>query len=119
MPSPPVLDFEALLAPIPGDRPSGEWLPDVHSAIEQARRADDNLPQGEWKREKKVADWAGVVKITTDALTTRTKDIKIAVFLVEALVREHDFAGASDGFRLLRELTERFWDTLYPKIEDG
>jgi type VI secretion system protein ImpA len=119
MPSPPILDFPALLAPLPGDRPSGEWLPDVHAAIEQARRADDTLPQGDWKREVKSADWNGVIKIATEALTTRTKDIKTAAFLVEALAKEHGLAGLRDGLRLLRELQEQLWESLHPEIEDG
>jgi type VI secretion system protein ImpA len=119
MPSPAVLDFDALLAPVAADRPSGEWLPDVHGAIEQARRADDDLPQGDWKRETKSADWNGVIKIATEALAVRTKDLKTAGFLVEALAKEHGLAGIRDGLRLLRELQERFWDSLHPQIEDG
>jgi len=119
MPSLALLDFEALLAAVPGDRPSGDWLPDVHGAIEQARRADDDLPQGDWKRDVKSADWNSVIKIATDALTTRTKDLKTAAFLVEALAKQHGLAGMRDGLRLLRELQERFWDSLHPEIEDG
>jgi type VI secretion system protein ImpA len=117
--SPTLLDFDALLAPVSADRPSGEWLPDVHGAIEQARRADDDLPQGDWKRETKSADWDSVIKIATDALSARTKDLKAAAFLVEALAKEHGLAGMRDGLRLLRELQERFWDSLHPEIEDG
>lgn len=119
MVSPATLDFEALLTAIPGEHPSGDWLPDVHSAIEQARRQDDDLPQGEWKRETKTADWRGVVKIASDALATRTKDLKTAAFLVEALVKQYGLAGARDGLQLLRELQERFWESLHPQIEDG
>jgi type VI secretion system protein ImpA len=119
MPSPPTIDLPALSTPIPGTSPAGDWLPDVHSAIEQARRSDDDLPQGDWKRETKAADWRGVIKIATDALTTRTKDLKTAAFLVEALVKQHGLAGLRDGLQLLRELHERFWDSLHPQIEDG
>ena len=119
MPSPAILDFGALLTAIAGDRPSGDWLPDVHGAIEQARRADDNLPQGDWTRETKSADWGGVIKTSTDALGSRTKDLKTAAFLVEALVKQHGLAGVRDGLRLLRELQENFWDSLHPQIEDG
>lgn len=117
--TPATLDFDAMVAAIPGEQPSGQWLPDVHGAIGQARRADDDLPKGEWKREAKSADWRGVIKIAIEALATRTKDLKTAAFLVEALVKEHGLAGARDGLRLLRVLQENFWESLHPQIEDG
>jgi type VI secretion system protein ImpA len=41
------------------------------------------------------------------------------VWLLEALVKRHGFAGLRDGMHLLRELQERFWEGLYPEIEDG
>jgi len=119
MPSVATVDLSALIAPIANDRPAGDWVPDVHAAIEQARRSDDDLPQGDWKRATKVADWRGVITIATEALRTRTKDIKTAAFLVEALVKQHGLAGLRDGLRFLRELYERFWDSLHPQIEDG
>ena len=119
MPAPATVDIESLLLPISDDRPAGEWLPDVHGLIEQARRSDDDLPQGEWKRETKVADWRAVIKIATEALAAKTKDLKTAAFLVEALVKEHGLPGLRDGLRLLRELHERFWESLHPEIEDG
>src|SRR5712691_11018820 len=117
MPSAATVDLSALVTPISNDRPAGDWVPNVHAEIEQARRSDDDLPQGDWKRETKVADWRGVIKIATDALTTRTKDVKTAAFLVEALVKQHGLAGLRDGLQLLTELHERFWDSLHPQIE--
>jgi type VI secretion system protein ImpA len=121
MASPLILDFEMLLAAIPGDNPSGESLrlTAPYDAIQEARRADDDLDQGAWVRDTKVADWPAVIKIATEALVTKTKDLQLAVWLVEALVKHHGFPGLRDGLRLLRELQEHFWDSLYPEIDDG
>ena len=44
--------------------------------------------------------------------------MQITAWLVEALVKQHGFAGLRDGLRLLRELQERFWPSLYPEVED-
>src|SRR5262249_51890370 len=53
-------------------------------------------------------------------LATKAKDLEIAAYVLEALVRRHGFAGLRDGFRLARELVERFWGDLYPlPDEDG
>jgi type VI secretion system protein ImpA len=120
MPSPLTLDFDALLAPIDGDNPAGESVryAGTYDAIQEARREDDDLDRGDWERTTKVADWAGVIATATETLATRSKDLQIAVWLVEALIKRHGFAGLRDGLRLLWELQERFWDSLYPEIED-
>lgn len=122
MGSPATLDFDSLLVPIEGENPSGESLryAGPYDAIQEARRADDpNLGQGDWKRDLKVANWREVSRIATEALASKGKDLQIAAWLTEALIKQHGFVGARDGFRLLRELQERFWDTVYPLPEDG
>jgi type VI secretion system protein ImpA len=121
MPSSAVLDLEALLAPIPGNNPAGESVryAGVYDAIQEARRADDDLNKGEWQTEAKVADWRGVINLATEALGTKCKDLQIGVWLVEALSKRHGFAGLREGLNLLRELHEQFWDGLYPQIEEG
>jgi hypothetical protein len=59
MPSAAVFNLDALLAPIAGENPSGENLQysGLHDEIREARRADDDVPQGDWVHELKVADW--------------------------------------------------------------
>ena len=121
MASAETIEFEALLTPIPGENPAGEALryAGPYEALQEARRADDDQPQGEWQRETKSADWLGVIALATEALAGRSKDLQIGIWMVEALVKRHGFAGLRDGLRLLRELQERFWETLYPALEDG
>lgn len=121
MPSPQTVDIEALLAPIAGGNPAGADLryAGPYDAIQEARRADDELSQGDWQRPTKAADWPAVTKLATDALAVQSKDLQIAAWLIEALAKQHGFPGLRDGFRLLRELQERFWESLYPAIEEG
>jgi type VI secretion system protein ImpA len=121
MPSPQVIDLEALLAPIPGENPAGQdvMYEGTHDAIKEARRADDGLSLGEWSRDVKVADWSAVIALAQEALATKSKDLQVAAWLVEALVKRHGFAGLRDGLCMLWELQQRFWPSLYPTIEDG
>ena len=116
-----VLELEALLAPIPGDNPAGESVryAGVYDAIQEARRADDDLNKGEWQTEAKVADWRAVINLAIEALGTKCKDLQIGAWLVEALTKRHGFAGLTEGINLLHQLHEQFWDHLYPEIEDG
>jgi len=110
-----------LLNPIPGENPSGANLryAPVYDKIKEARREDDDAPQGEWARERKVADWKQVVKLAGESLATKSKDLQLAAWLTEAMLRTEGFAGLLSGLKLLQALIENFWDTLYPEIEDG
>src|SRR4029078_2498069 len=92
----------------------------VYTQIKEARREDDGLPKGEWESARKEADWAPVVRVATDALTKRTKDLELAGWLTEALLHRDGIAGLRDGLALVHQLLEQFWDGVYPEIdEDG
>ncbi len=110
-----------LLNPIPGDSPSGTNLryAPVYDKIKEARRQDDDAPQGEWQRERKVADFKQVIKLAGEALATQSKDLQLGAWLTEAYLHQEGFSGLHQGLGLLRGLIENFWDTLYPEIEDG
>jgi type VI secretion system protein ImpA len=110
-----------LLNPIAGENPSGQNLryAPVYDKIKEARREDDDAAQGDWKIERKVADWGFVVKTIGETLATKTKDLQLAAWLTEALLKTQGIGGLRDGLDLLKGLIEGFWDTLYPEIEDG
>jgi type VI secretion system protein ImpA len=112
---------EGLLNPIPGDNPSGKTLryDGVYDKIREARREEDVLPQGDWSREVKKADFPLVIKLATEALSTKSKDLQLAAWLTEAVMFRDHIAGLREGLDLLRGFMETFWDTLYPEIEDG
>lgn len=130
MESPSVLDFEFLLADVPGKNPAGvdlredyspqaiyRLLKDVRAAARAAER------HAAWESEESAgarADWSPILKQAPRVLATQSKDLEIAVWLLEALVRAHGFAGLRDGLRLLCGLVERFWEHVYPlPDEDG
>jgi type VI secretion system protein ImpA len=120
-PIPPTIDFEAMMQPISEENPSGESLQysGLYDEIREARRADENLSQGQWQIELKVADFRQVILLAVPALERQTKDLQIAVWLSEALVKEHGFAGLRDCLKLLNGLQETFWETLFPEIDEG
>jgi type VI secretion system protein ImpA len=109
-----------LLNPIAGDNPSGANLryDPVYDQIKEARRQDDTGPQGDWQRDRKVADYRQVVELASKVLAERSKDLQLAVWLTEAALHREKFPGLQQGLELVRALLEQFWDTLYPEIED-
>jgi type VI secretion system protein ImpA len=110
-----------LLNPIPGASPGGVNLryDPVYDKIKEARREDDEVPQGDWAITLKKADWPLVIKLCSDAIANKSKDLQLAAWLTEALVRREGIAGLRQGLDLCRGLVEQFWDTLFPEIEDG
>jgi len=114
------MDLQPLLNPIPGPNPSGENLryAPVYDKVKEARREDDDVPLGDWQTTLKKADWALVVKLCSDVLTNKTKDLQLAAWLTEALIKREGFSGLLQGLELLKAYLENFWDTLYPEIED-
>ncbi len=133
----PVLDFEKLLTPISGENPAGKYIrgdivtydnqqTTYYGAIDKARSIAIGVREKRATEDKeapalsaKAAAWSGVIKLTVDALETKTKDLHVAAFLVDALVNRSGFAGLRDGLRLLKELQGRFWRHLYPGVEES
>jgi len=118
-----VIDIEALLTPISDDNPVGENLQyaGLYDEVRKERRTDEDFAQGEWRKsETKTANWNQVVKLTTEAITSSTKDLQAGAWLAEGLVKLHGLVGLREGLKLMRGLHERFWDHVYPQVdEDG
>lgn len=112
---------EDILNPIAGDNPGGASLryAPVYDKIKEARREDDELAQGAWQHERKVADWVLVAKLCQDAIATESKDLQLAVWLTEAMLKREGIRGLCDGLGLCRGLVDKFWDTLYPELDEG
>ena len=112
---------EDILNPIAGDNPGGQSLryAPVYDKIKEARREDDELAQGAWQHERKVADWVQVSKLCQDAIATQSKDLQLAVWLCEAQLKREGIRGFCEGVGLCHGLLDKFWDTLYPELDDG
>ncbi len=112
---------EDILNPIPGDNPAGAnlYYDPVMDKLKEARREDDDAPAGEWERERKVADHKLVIKIGSETIATKSKDLQIAAWLTESTLKMHGFAGLKESLDVLKGIVETFWDGCYPEIEDG
>ncbi|HLY17573.1 MAG TPA: type VI secretion system protein TssA [Bryobacteraceae bacterium] len=112
---------EDILNPIAGDNSCGQDLryAPVYDKIKEARREDDELAQGAWQHERKVADHNAVTRLTQEAIATSSKDLQLAAWLTGSLLKTKGFTGLLDGLILCRGLIETFWDKLYPELEDG
>jgi type VI secretion system protein ImpA len=113
---------EQLLAPISEAQPCGEDIAfsTEMDAIARARQADDpSIDQGAWITSLKEADWKFVHASCAQLIETRSKDLKLAVWMAEAGAHTNAFRGLGDGMRLLAALCERYWDELYPLPDES
>lgn len=120
-------DIEAelgpLLAPISEAEPCGPAMraDPVFTEIRLAREEDDpTLPMRQWERPLRKADWALIHERCSAYLATRTKDLQLAAWLLEAWTRQTGWVGLEKGLCLVRELLVRYWETVHPLIDaDG
>jgi type VI secretion system protein ImpA len=110
-----------LLKPVAGENPSGANLryDPAYDKIKEARREEAQPPPGMSEQDRKVSDNSLVIKLTTDLLATKTKDLQLGAWFTEASLKQKGFAGLKDGLALCLGLVSQFWDTLYPELEDG
>jgi type VI secretion system protein ImpA len=128
-------DLEAILAAIPGDRPTGtdvreDFTPssiyfrlrdaraDARDAERQAESLDGSSGGG-GSEEALQARWRPVATLAVSALKDATKDLEIATWLTEALVRTAGLGGLTAGAAIVGGLCERFWDELFPMPDEG
>lgn len=127
MSAPPVVDLEALLAPISEDAPAGSdpradsspsslyyRVKDARTAARAAERAslDPTGPSPD--------EWDTVAEAGEELLASYAKDLEIAAWMTEALVRRDGFPGLRDGLKVLHGLAETYWGGSFPELdEDG
>jgi type VI secretion system protein ImpA len=111
-----------LLLPISADRICGEDLSfsSEVDAIAHARTYDDpTLDQGEWVAVLKEADWQFVGSRCAAMIETKTKDLRLAVWLAEAHAKTRGLRGLGDGYAVLSGMCEHYWEGLHPLADDG
>ncbi|MFO7786326.1 MAG: type VI secretion system protein TssA [Halospina sp.] len=118
----PLFDFEALLRPISEAQPCGDdtreddapeapyfHLKDLRSqarALERTRQIDGETVD--------ATQWRELMERIPDLLASRSKDLELVAWYVEALCRQHGFEGLAQGFELARSMLEHHWEQLHP-----
>ncbi len=128
MPFDNVIDIGALTAPISDTHPSGEDIREDRSptsdyysikdarnnarAAERSSMFDDDVDL--------ITPWRTVIDLAPNILKNKSKDLEVAAWYTEALIRLYGIPGLRDGFELIQSFVENYWDGLYPQPdEDG
>ncbi len=125
------IDIEGLLAPLDtGEQGVGQDLRTDYSGSSPYQRLRDARSQARAEERARDAEgdsegpeppsWRDVLSVGVQAISSQSKDVEIAAWMTEALVRVHGLAGAAAGARLIAGLCDRYWETLLPlPDEDG
>lgn len=112
------LDLDGLLAPLQGSAPCGSDL-EYDPAFLALLAAGAGKPEQQFDDTVIPAippDWATVHEHAL-ALAHRTRDLRVAVWLVRSGARISGWAAALDGLRLLQGLLERHWAEVHPQLD--
>ena len=123
------INLELLLAPISEIAPAGSNLrldvspTSIYYRLKDARsgaRAAERRADSEGGNPALASEWQTILTVAPKALAEKSKDLELAAWLIEGLVRSHGFAGLRDGMRLARGLIEMFWESFFSlEDEDG
>lgn len=113
----PALDLESLLAPLPGDAPCGANL-EYDPAFQALEEAAAGKPERQYDKvyPAEPPDWPAVRELAL-GLATRTRDLRIAVWLARSGARVEGFGAALQGLQLLHGLIERHWEQVHPLLD--
>lgn len=64
-----------------------------------------------------LVDWGLITQLSSDLLATKGKDLLVACYLTAGLLETRGLAGLSDGLKVIADMLETWWDSLYPSLK--
>jgi type VI secretion system protein ImpA len=116
----------SLLDPVFGDSPCGKDVRSMSSgqtayfSLRDERFNARNLEKKlslEGNFEISLSSWQKIYDLSLQILQKESKDLQVACWLIEALVRLRGFDGLAEGLQIVRGLIESYWSTLYPESD--
>lgn len=114
------MQIEEMLEPVSELQPCGDDLSfsAEFDRIQESRREDDpNVDYGDWQTTLKQADWHAVVADCRQLLIARSKDLRLASWLAEGMVKTSGLAGLLGGLEIVARLLARFGAGIHPQAE--
>ncbi|MGD8375902.1 MAG: type VI secretion system protein TssA [Acidobacteriota bacterium] len=112
------IDVEGLLQPVSEEAPCGEDVEydPVFGEMVLAGTRKEEQQMGDAVVDAEEPDWRAV-RTKGLELLGRTKDLRVATHLANALAHTEGYAGLDDGLALIRGMLERYWDTVHPQLD--
>lgn len=108
------IDLTTCLKEVSAENPAGadlEYDPAFTEVFQQAR----GKPETQWSAAEEP-NWREI-RDRCAALLGQTKDLRLGLLLSLALIKTDGYEGFADGLSLLGAMLERYWPTLYPRLD--
>lgn len=121
------IDLNSLLEPISEENPVGTDIREDPSPaspyytikdMRNSARADERKSMFDGGSSEADEKWRKILDLAPEILKNNAKDLEIASWYTEALIRRYGFAGLKFGFSLIRQLIEKYWDDIYPRPDE-
>lgn len=124
---PQVIDIDSLLMPVTDEAPAGTDPRADSSSTSLYYRTKDarNAARSAERSSVEVGgtppeEWQAVAETAMEILTSQGKDLEIAAWMTEALLRIEGFHGLRDGLKVITGIVRNFWEPCFPELdEDG
>ena len=63
-----------------------------------------------------ACDWSVIESNAEQVLTEKSKDFRVACYLATCRLRNGTLEGVLDGYLLVKGVTEKYWETMYPPL---
>ncbi len=125
----PIVDIERIVVPI--ENVTGEpklVRMEVRRLRDRLYQMDENYfnfrhygPEWEGQDAPDPPNWSELIRECENSLATKSKDLWVAVWLVEGLLLKYGFPGLAEGFEILNRLVSECWEAIEPNPsgEDG
>jgi type VI secretion system protein ImpA len=112
------IDIEGMLSEISPEAPCGDDLAYDPAYLELERSAQGTGEQqiGDTIVEATEPSWKDILSQSTELLS-RTRDLRVIIYLTLGSMKTNGLPGLRDGLRLLSETLNRYWDTVHPQLD--
>jgi type VI secretion system protein ImpA len=112
------LDTDQLLRAVTAAEPCGDHLDGdpAFTALERASKGTPERVMGTATNPAVPPDWSDVCTRAI-ALFDRTKDLRVAILLTQALLHAQGLPGFRDGLYVIHRLITDFWDSVHPILD--
>lgn len=114
----PLIDVDALAAPLSPDAPCGEDIAYDTAYLELDRLAQGTEEQvmGDERIAAEEPNWSEVGRCAIELLG-RSRDLRVVLYATLAALKLEGLTGLRDGLALLRRVLEEQWPHLYPRLD--
>ena len=108
------MSVDELLNPVSPDQPCGDDIA-YDPELQELETALQGKPETQFSAAEEP-NWSDINSRAT-RLFARSKNLRVAMALMLSSLQREGLPGLRDGLRLLRELIERHWQDLYPRLD--